>query len=178
MIKGFPVGLLVIAVGMISQMGFLLNADVIEGQYLTLIGIVFGLSAGLLFIVYRRWRLFRKIHVFHNSNKLPWYKKPPNHYMVFALCILGGMVSVTLINNMSDTGDQRVEIYNVTGIGEQRVRYEVFKYLRLSNGLKTITYRPGDNQNFTLGEEVEVTIEKGLLGFSQVLDAKPTRRQW
>jgi hypothetical protein len=79
---------------------------------------------------------------------------------------------------MPDTGDQRVEVYNVTGIGEQRVRYEVFKYLRLSNGSETITYRPGDNQNFTLGEEVEVTIEKGLLGFSQVLDAKSTKRQW
>lgn len=178
MIKGFPLGLLVIAVGMISQMGFLLNADVIEGHCLTLIGVFLGLSAGLLFFVYRRWRLFREIHIFHSSNKSPWYKNPPNHYMVFALCILVGMVSVTLINNMPDTGDQSVEVYNVTGIGEQRVRYEAFKYLRLSNGLETITYRPGDNQNFILGEEVKVTIEKGLLGFSQVIDAKPTRRQW
>ena len=72
MIRGVPIGLLVISVGMISQMGFLLNADVIEGQYLTLMGTVLGVSAGLLFLVYRRWRLFRKIHVFHSSNKLPW----------------------------------------------------------------------------------------------------------
>ncbi len=154
-------------------MGFLLNADVINGHYLTWIGVVVGLIIGTLYFVYRRRQSLKYMNVLFDLDKRPWYQQPPNYPMTFFFSIFGGMVAVTLLNNMPDTGNQRVEFYEVTKMSERRIRYDFIEYLQLSNESTKITYRPKDNQSFSLGQEVEVTIEKGLLGFSQVLNAVP-----
>ncbi|WP_157954270.1 hypothetical protein [Saccharospirillum mangrovi] len=150
-----------------------MNADVIDGHYLTLIGVVIGLCIGVLYFIYRRKQSLKYMNVIFNLDKRPWYQQPPNYPMTFFFSILGGMIAVSLLNNMPDTGNRRVEIYKVTKMAERRIRYDFIEYLELTNEDGAITYRPKDNQSFSIGQEVEVTIEKGLLGFSQVLNAVP-----
>jgi hypothetical protein len=171
MSKISQVGILVIFTSMVSQMGFLLNADVINGHYLALIGVGVGLIIGVLYFGLRRRESLKYINIFFDPDKRPWYQRPPNYTMTFFFSIFGGMIAVTLLNNMPDTGNKRVELYKVTKISERRVRYDFIEYLELSNGTETITYRPTNTQSFAIGQEVKVTMEKGLLGFSQVLSA-------
>jgi hypothetical protein len=168
--KILPLGLIAIFFSAISQMGFLLNADVINGHHLTLMGVVIGLVVGIIYFVYRKKQSLKYMNILIEHTNRPWYQKPPNYPMTFFFCILGGMISVTLINNMPDTGNQKVESYIVTNMAEQRVKYDYIEYLVLSNEQQKITYRPKEGHSFKLGQQVKVTIEIGLLGFAQVLD--------
>lgn len=109
-------------------MGFLLNADVVNGQYLTLIGVVVGFILGALNFIYRRRQSLKYMSLIFDVDKPPWYQKPPNYPMTFFFSILGGMVSVTLLNNIPDSGDRITEYYEVTKVDERRVRYDLIEY--------------------------------------------------
>ncbi|MFC3683349.1 hypothetical protein [Hydrogenophaga luteola] len=171
--KLLPAVVLFILAASIFQLGLLMNVEVIHGHYLTLIGVLSGLAVGVLYLVFRGWLSQRSSNVLHYPPKQAWHQRPPDHLQTFFFSILFGVLGVSLLNNVPDTGVRRVESYEVKSLDRFWTRYRFIGYLQLGNESGTLSYRPEEGQSFTLGQQVEVTIQKGLLGFSLVRHVLP-----
>lgn len=171
--KLLPAAVLFILAAAILQLGLLMNVEVINGHYLTLIGVLSGLALGVLYLVVRGWLSQRSPNVLHYPPKQAWYQRPPDHLQIFFFSIFFGVLGISLLNNVPDTGIRRVESYEVTSLDRFWIRYRFVGYLQLGNESGTLGYRPKEGQSFTLGQPVEVTIQKGLLGFFLVRNVLP-----
>ncbi len=173
--KVAPVGVIAIFIVAIAQLGFVFNSNVVHGNYLTLIGVCFGSIIATLYLVYRQRLAARTLNVLYDIGDKPWHQTPPNYITVYFLWVLAGMGIVTLANNLPDTGNSWVEEYKVTQISERLIRYSLVEYLELSNYKGSIGYSPGTGEKYTMGQEVEVTLEKGALGFVQITNCRAKR---
>ena len=160
--------ILLILVSAISQLGFILNADVINGHFLTFLGILMGLAIGSAYYLFKKHMFLKENNILIIHKKQPWYTMPPNYLLTYTMSVFLGMVVISIINNAPKSNTINKAEYTVVKIGEQRVRFELFEYLKLENENNIITYRPRSNENYSLGNRVMVTIEKGFLGFSRI----------
>lgn len=160
-------------VSAIIQINFLLNSELINGQYLTFIGVLVGLCFALLFNIFRRRQFVKHMNIIYDRRKAPWYINPPNHLLEAFFSIFAGTLFVTLLNNLPDTGDIRQEPFTVKYTSEQLVQYDSVPYAMLESGDQEIKYILKKGESYTKGQEVIVTLERGLLGFSRLASCKP-----
>ncbi|RYV02136.1 hypothetical protein SOPP22_11270 [Shewanella sp. OPT22] len=161
-------------VSAVVQINFLFNSETINGEYLTLIGISVGLIFAFLLHFYRRRQFIKSMHIIFDHNNSPWHQKPPNHLLEAFFAIFLGSISVTLLNNVPDTGKTHRELYTVQYESDQLIKYNSVSYVLLTNGLNKIKYKIKDGDKFKNDEKVEVTFKIGLLGFSTLVDCKPS----
>lgn len=159
-----------ILIGFISRASFLLNSEVVDGSWLTAIGIAIGCLVALLIALARR----RARHADRLTIRYPyreiWFTRLVNWPLVVTMAIFGSMVAVTLANRAGSSGPSTQAAYTVTGFGSQRAGVGRKRYVGLTDGSQELKFKCDEAMCAQLqaGQTVAVTMNRGLLGFSYV----------
>jgi len=159
-----------ILVGVISRASFLLNSEVVNGGWLTALGVTLGCLVALLIAFVRRHARHADRLTIRYPYRERWFTRLVNWPLVVTMAILGSMVAVTLINRAGSFGTSREAEYTVAGFGAQRAGNGRQRYVGLTNGSQELKFKCYEAvcAQLRTGQSVAVTMNRGLLGFSYV----------
>jgi hypothetical protein len=159
-----------ILVGVISRASFLLNSEVVNGGWLTAIGITMGCLVALLIAFVRRHARHADRLTIRYPHRERWFTRLVNWPLVVTMAIFGSMVAVTLANRAGSSGPSIKAEYTITGFGSQRAGTGRQRYVGLTNGSHKLKFKcyEAECAQLQAGQSVAVTMNRGLLGFSYV----------
>jgi len=159
-----------ILVGVISRASFLLNSEVVNGGWLTAIGVTLGCLVALLIVFVRRHARHADRLTISYPYRERWFTRLVNWPLVVTMAIFGSMVAVTLINRAGSSVASTKAEYTVTGFGSQRAGNRRQRYVGLTNGSQDLKFKCYDAvcAQLRTGQTVAVNMNRGLLGFSYV----------
>ena len=140
------------------------NDDVIDGIYLTGIGITLGLITPFLY--------FRACKISYSHNKHNPTDKPNQHRpqkiheapYIYIASVFVGIISVSAVNNCFSISE-RTEQFRVVELGNKRAGRASYPYAILKSGDKKVLYRLSNKDQLEEQQFVEIRIKKGILGF-------------
>lgn len=168
-----------VLIAVISRANFLLNSEVLNGGWLTGIGIAFGcLLAFLIGFARHRARQADRLTVSYPYRDR-WFKRLINWPLVVVMAIFGSMIVVTFANRVASAGPSTQAEFTVTGFGSQRAGSRRQHYVGLTDGSHELKFKCDDTTRARLrvGEPVTVTMNRGLLGFSYVASIEPITKR-
>lgn len=166
-------------VGIVSRASFLLNSEVVNGGWLTAIGVALGcLSSFLIGFARHRARQADRLTVSYPYRD-HWFKRVVNWPLIVVMTVVGSMVAVTLLNRTGSAGPTTRAEYTVAGFGSQRAGLRRQHYVGLTDGTHELKYRCDEDTRAKLrvGQSVTVTLRRGLLGFDYVDVVAPSAGQ-
>jgi hypothetical protein len=166
-------------IGVISRASFLLNSEVVNGNWLTGIGIALGcVVAFLIGFARHRARQADRLNVSYPYRDR-WFKRLVNWPLVVVMAVFGAMIAVTFANRAASAGPSTQAAYTVTGFGSQRAGSRLQHYVALTDGSHDLKFKCDDTTRARLrvGEPVTVTMNRGLLGFSYVASIDPITKR-
>lgn len=159
----------VLIITLALQLGFLLNAQVLYGMYLTCLGLILGACITVALAVLKTYRNRQSMYILEeNPHKARWYKRVFQTELVALVCIGLSMLVVSLANNQLAVFEPYEETFVVAGKNERFFRSNSYQYLELDNGATRVKYLT--DREIPLGTDVTVTLRRGLLGFPVLLE--------
>lgn len=153
-----------VIVVLISGLGFLLNAEVVYGGFLSLLGGAVGVClAGAIYFVKKHKNQQSMYILTEPSAKTPWYKKVFQTELILAGSIFVGMLATSVLNNQLLYHSSYQQVFTVTGQGQRIFRASQYNYLELCNGSQSLKFL--GQAGADTGDQVIVTLRRGLLGF-------------
>ncbi|MDH5652635.1 MAG: hypothetical protein OEZ39_12345 [Gammaproteobacteria bacterium] len=148
--------------------GFYLTAGVVNGNYLTLIGVMTGVVISTLHL-FIRWK---NTPVFNFCTSQSWYEKPPHAFFIYYFNIFLWMWLVTALNNYLPVFAEYEDTYKVVEKGGFSMRGGYIYTVRLENLNNNVTYSLGteNNTKIEIGDTVVARMRKGALGFARIID--------
>lgn len=156
------------------QLGFLLNAQVLYGTYLTLLGLILGVCITVALALLKKYRNHQSMYILEeNPHQTRWYKRVFQTELIALVCIGLSMLVVSFANNRPAVFEPYQEVFVVAGQNERFFRSNQYQYLELDNGATRVKYL--SDREIPLGTEVIVTLRRGLLGFPVLLEVGQAR---
>jgi hypothetical protein len=168
-----------VLIAVISRGNFLLNSEVVNGGWLTGIGIAFGcLLAFLISFARHRARQADRLTVSYPYRDR-WFKRLINWPLVVVMAVFGSMIAVTFANRAFSAGPSTQAEFTVTEFGSQRIGSRRQHYVGLTDGSHQLKFKCDDVTlaRLRVGEPVTVTMNRGLLGYSYVASVVPITKR-
>ncbi len=153
--------------GMGMTLGSVLNQNVLNGAHLSAISTGIGMVMGLI-IFYFRYNHNKNKSVLAGNKYLPWMQSMPHHMLTFFLCIFTSLFSFHWINNHEAFSSQVTSTYQVIKTTEHGHGSKRKQTLLLENGQKRLTISRDISESYAPGEQIEITIKTGHLGYQHM----------
>ncbi len=168
----FPLAFIGFYGAAISQLSFLVFSDVLDDGVLTYVAVGLGLLAAAVVRLYQKWGHDKSANIIieYKPDSTPFHYKILNFPAIVVLTTMGSMGIIAVTNHKFSSNEVTHKEYRVTGVGQQRVRYDIFEYVRLSDGISETSYSLGtDTSNpYKVGDQLKVKLRTGLWGYDIV----------
>jgi len=156
----------------IIQLSFLVFSDVLDDGVLTYVAVGIGLLVAPLLRLYQKWRHDKLANfiIEYKSDSTPFHHKILNIPAIVVLTTMGSMGFIAVTNHKFSSNEVTHKEFRVTGVGQQRVRYDLFEYVRISEtsySLGTATINP-----YKVGDQLKIKLRAGLWGYDIVDEIK------
>ncbi|MCL4410521.1 hypothetical protein [Aliidiomarina maris] len=148
----------------VFHFGRLLNGNVVAGAWLSGLGVLLGAAFTLILYMLSRQRNARSMYIMEeNPSRTPWYKKVFQTEWILISSVIASMWLVSFINQSFAWGETYTERFEVAQIIEYRLRTHSYPLIEVENDEYRL--RVIHEHAFDLGQSVEVTMQRGALGF-------------
>ncbi|KTF18490.1 hypothetical protein [Pseudoalteromonas sp. H105] len=156
----------------IIQLSFLVFSDVLDDGVLTYVAVGIGLLAAPVLRLYQKWRHDKSANfiIEYDSGSTPFHHELLNLPAIVVFTTFGSMGFIAITNHKFSSDEVIHKEFRVTGVGQQRVRYDIFEYVRISDGISETSYSLGtDTRNpYKVGDQLKVKLRAGLWGYDIV----------
>lgn len=156
----------------IIQLSFLVFSDVLDDGVLTYVTVGLGLLAASVLSLYQKWGHVKSANIIieYQQDSIPFHYKRLNFPAIVVLTTMGSMGLIAVTNHKFSSNEVTHKEFRVTGVGQQRVRYDLFEYVQISDGVTETSYSLGtDTSNlYKVGDQLKVKLRTGLWGYDIV----------
>ncbi|TMP62452.1 hypothetical protein CWB77_06620 [Pseudoalteromonas sp. S1610] len=160
----------------IIQLSFLVFSDVLDDGVLTYVAVGIGLLVAPLLRLYQKWRHDKLANfiIEYKSDSTPFHHKILNIPAIVVLTTMGSMGFIAVTNHKFSSNEVTHKEFRVTGVGQQRVRYDLFEYVRISDGISETSYSLGTAtiNPYKVGDQLKIKLRAGLWGYDIVDEIK------
>ncbi|EED25191.1 hypothetical protein [Vibrio sp. 16] len=172
--------LVIFFVSAVLQIGFLAFGEVINGEWLTIASVGIGCTLAVVLRIIQKWRFNQSIDVlieYGPRDRIPFHHKLINFPLVIMISTLFSVLLFSITNEKFASGQSYEKVFEVMQTGQRRVRYDMFEYVKLSDGNTEVYLNldQGKANPYKRGDLVSVTLKKGFWGFYFVEKASQTK---
>ncbi|MCV2403796.1 hypothetical protein OFY17_13060 [Marinomonas sp. C2222] len=159
-------------VAAIIQFSFLVFSDVLDDGVLTYIAVGLGLLMAPTLRFYQKWKHDRSasIIVEYESGSTPFHYKLLNFPMIIVFATIGLIGFIAITNHKFASDKVNTKVFEVMGVGQKRIHYDFFEYVRISDGVSETSYilDTDTSNSYKVGDQLIVQLRSGLWGYDIV----------